>query len=106
MIGKKVTLELKRKTETPDGIGGITSTWAGLRYITGLLCNVRGTERLSADKLQVIADYYFYIDYPVGETITEEDMFQYGTRKYKIIFIYNMGGNQNKQLRITLLEEV
>jgi len=106
MIGKKTTLELRRKTETSDGLGGFTITWAGLRNITGVLSVIRGDERLSADKMTVIASHYFYIDYPIGETITEKDIFVKGTTEYKIIYINNMGHSQNRRLRITLKEEV
>lgn len=105
MIGPKISMELRRKTETADGMGGKTLTWAGLRNITGVLSTIRGNERLSADKLTVIADFYWYIDYPIGETITEEDIFQYGTRKFKIIYINDMGANQNNRYKITLKEE-
>ena len=106
MIGKKVEMELRRKTETDDGMGGKTLTWAGLRNITGVLSNIKGNERLSADKLTVIQSHYFYIDFPIGETITAEDIFQYGTREFKIIFPADIGANQNKRLRIILKEEV
>ena len=106
MIGKKVIMELRRKTTTPDGMGGEITTEAGIRRITGVLSTLRGIERLSADKLTVIADYNFYIDYPLGETITEEDIFVKDTTEYKIIYINNMGHNQNGRLKITLKEEV
>ena len=105
MIGPKITMELRRKTETDDKVGGKIITWAGLRNITGVLSTIRGNERLSADKLTVIADFYWYIDYPIGETITEEDIFQYGTRKFKIVYINDMGANQNNRYKITLKEE-
>jgi len=105
MIGKKTTMELRRKAKTDDEMGGHTITWAGLRNITGVLSTIRGSERLSADKLTVIADFYWYIDFPIGETITEEDIFQYGTREFKIIYINDIGANQNKRLKITLKEE-
>jgi len=106
LIGKKVKMELRRNTETSDGMGGVTTAWAGLRNITGVLSTIQGNERLSADKLQVIADFHFYIDFPIGLTITEEDIFRYSTRKFKIIYISNLGGNQDRTLQITLLEEV
>jgi len=106
MIGKKAILELRRKTETSDGLGGFTISWAGLRNITGVLSTIRGDERLSADKMTVIASHYFYIDYPIGETITEADIFVKGITTYKIIYINNMGHSQNRRLRITLKEEV
>ena len=106
MIGKKVTLELRRETETSDGMGGWTTTVEGKRYIKGVLSTIKGDERLSADKKTVISSHYFYIDFPIGVTITAEDIFRYGTRKFKIIFPADMGANQDKRLRITLLEEV
>jgi len=106
MIGKKVTLELRRWTGTSDGMGGETFAWAGLRNITGVLSTIRGDERLSADKMTVIQSHYFYIDYPIGLTISAKDIFQYGTRKFKIIFPNDIGANQEKRLRITLKEEV
>lgn len=99
-------MELRKKVETSDDMGNFTITWAGLRHITGILSTIRGSERLSADKLQVIADFYWYIDYPKGIVITEEDIFQYGIRKFKIIYINNLGANQNNNLKITLKEEV
>ena len=106
MIGKKVTLELRHKTIVSDGMGGWITTVEGLRKIKGTLSTIRGDERLSADKLTVIASHDFYIDYPIGETITEADIFVRGTTEYKIIYINNMGANQNRQLKITLKEEI
>jgi len=105
-IGKKTEMELRRKTEVSDGLGGFTISWAGLRKIKGILSTIRGNERLSADKLTIIADFYWYIDYPIGETITEADIFVKGTTTYKIIYINNMGHSQNRRLRITLKEEI
>ena len=105
-IGKKTTMELRRKTEVSDGMGGFVVTQEGKRYITGVLSTVRGAERYAADKLTVIADYNFYIDYPIGLTITEEDIFVKDTTEYKIIYLNNYGANQNLRLKITLKKEV
>lgn len=106
MIGPKITMELRRETTgKDDDMGGTIISLEGKRNITGVLSTIRGSERLSADKLTVIADFNFYIDYPIGETITEEDIFQYGVRKFKILYINNMGANQNNRYKITLKEE-
>ena len=105
MIGKKTTLELRRWTKTSDGMGGYTEVWAGLRKIKGTLSAIRGDERLSSDKLTVIASHNFYIDFPIGLTITAKDIFIKGTTTYKIIYPNNMGNMQGKKLRITLKEE-
>ena len=98
-------MELRRKTEVSDGMGGITTSWAGLRKIKGVLSTIRGDERLSSDKLTVISSHNFFIDFPIGETITSKDIFIKGTTTYKIIYINNMGNMQEKKLRITLKEE-
>lgn len=98
-------MELRRWTGTSDGMGGEIFAWAGLRKITDTLSTIKGDERLSADKLTVIASHYFYIDYPIGETITEKDIFVKGTKEYKIKYINNVGHVQNKRLKITLKEE-
>ena len=87
-------------------MGGYSTTLAGLRNITGVLSTLRGAERLAADKLTVIADYNFYIDYPIGVEITEKDIFVKGTTEYKIIYINNVGANQNRRLQITWKEEI
>ena len=105
MIGKKTTMELRRWTGVSDGMGGITTSWAGLRKIKGVLSTIRGDERLSSDKLTVIADFNFYIDFPIGITIDEADIFQRGTTTYKIVYINNLGSNQDQRLKITLKEE-
>jgi head-tail adaptor len=106
MLGKKTEMELRRKTEISDGMGGITTSWAGLRKIKGVLSTIRGDERLSSDKLTVISSHNFFIDFPIGETITAKDIFIKGTTEYKIIYINNMGNMQGKKLRITLKEEI
>ena len=87
MLGKKTEMELRRKTEISDGMGGITTSWAGLRKIKGVLSTITGTEMLSEDKLTIIADFYWYIDYPVGIEIQEKDIFVKDTTTYKIIYI-------------------
>jgi len=104
MIGPKTTLVLKRITKTADDAGGWTTALTTIKSIKGVLSTIRGDERLSADKKTVIADYYFYTDYPRGFTITETDEFYLSTRKFKIIHSNNLGANQNHKLKITLKE--
>ena len=104
MRGHKTTLTLERKTETADNMGGYTLAWADVKDIKGVLCNVSGDERFSADKMTVMSTHNFYIDYESG--ITEEDRLTTSTRTFKINWINNVGGNQNKALKINLKEEV
>ena len=106
MKGKKKTLTLERKTKADDGMGGKIETWTDVVNVKGVLCNIDGDERLSADKLTVIATQKFYIDYLHGITITEEDRFSLGTRIFKINYCNNIGANQSRALKINLKEEV
>ena len=109
MIGPKTTLILERIAKTVDSAGGWTETETTVKSgIKGVLSTIRGNERLSADKLSVVADFHFFMDYPKGYTITEKDIFYNSdeTRKFKIIHIVNLGANQNRRYRITLKEEV
>lgn len=105
IIGPKVEMELRRKILTDDGMGGKIESWAGLRRIEGTLSTINGNERLSMDKLTVIQTHNFFIEYPIGITITELDEFYLGQRRFKIIFVNNLGANQDKKLKITLKEE-
>ena len=106
MIGPKTTLTLKRITKTADPAGGWTESEATIKTIKGVLSTIRGNERLSADKLTVIQDYYFFMDYPKGFTVNEKDVFYLSTRSFKIIHINDLGANRNIRYRITLKEEV
>ena len=104
IIGPKTELTLKRITKTADSAGGWTTALATIKSINGVLSTISGAERLSADKMTVIADYYFYTDYPKGYTISELDELYLSTRKFKIIHINDLGANQNRKLKITLKE--
>jgi len=106
MRGHKTTLTLERKTLDDDLMGGYTEDWTDVMDIKGVLCNISGNERLSADKLTVIATQNFYIDFLHGETITELDRFSFGTRIFKINYCNNIGANSDRALRINLKEEV
>ena len=106
MIGPKKTLILKRITRTVDAAGGWTEALTTIKSIKGVLSTISGNERLSADKLTVIADFFFYMDYPKGFTITEADELYLSTRRFKVIHVNNLGANQDRRLKITLKEEV
>lgn len=104
ILGPKTKMELIRIYQVSDGMGGFIDTPGGVRYISGTLITVRGDERLSGDKLTVVADFFFYIDYPIGidPPISEVDYFMKGTTKYNIVFIADLSANQKRTLKITL----
>ena len=105
MIGPKVELELRRVSKIDDGVGSFAMAWSGLQRVKGTLCNITGDERLGADKLTVMQTQNFYIDYPIGITLTEEDIFCWRGRFFEIVYINPIGANQNNRLKITLREE-
>lgn len=104
ILGPKTKMELRRIYQVPDGMGGFDDVPGSIRYISGTLITVRGDERLSGDKLTVVADFFFYIDYPIGidPPISEEDYFIEGTTKYNIVFIADLTAGQKRTLKITL----
>jgi SPP1 family predicted phage head-tail adaptor len=105
MIGHKVELELRRGNTVDDRAGSKTTTWEGKRRLSGVLVTLTGDEMLDADKLAVIQTHKFYIDFPVGETITAKDRLYYGARVFEIKHAHNIGANRSKQLKIVLKEE-
>jgi len=105
MIGPQTTMQLQRLTVTKDSDGSIIETWAALQNFTGGLHRSKGNERLGADRSIVYSTHVFYIDFPVGVTITEKDRFLYGTRVFDIVIVRNPA-NMNHHLEIELLEVV
>ena len=105
MIGPKVELELRRLSKISDGAGSFVMAWSGLQRIKGTLCNITGDERLSADKLTIMQTQNFYIDYPIGITLNEEDIFHLRGRLFEIAYINSIGANQDNRLKVTLREE-
>jgi len=97
-------MELRQYSEVSDNMGGYIKKWTGKRQIEGVLTSIRGNERLSQDRKTVVQTHRFYIDYPKALTITEKDRFIFGSTKFDIVLIEDLGGNQNTALRITLKE--
>lgn len=105
MIGAKVEMELRRKTKTSDGMGGDTLEWAGLRELRGVmtpLSSLKEREFKVNDKLTVIATHYFFIDYPIGLTITEKDILILENKTYEIIYVEDISLMKKKKLKLTI----
>ena len=90
-------------TETDDGQGGITSSWADGTAFRGRLSSLPVAERMSADKLTVYASHKLYCDY--SSSLTEDDKIRNSdsTRYFLIVGIVNPS-NSNHHLELTLLE--
>ena len=109
MIGAKVEMELRRKTKTSDGMGGDTLKWTGLRKFKGVmtpLSSLKEREFKVNDKLTVIATHYFFIDYPIGLTITEKDILILENKTYEIIYVEDISLMKKKKLKLTIKVKV
>ena len=105
MIGRKTEMTLQRKTKTSDGMGGNTLVWADLKNIKGVitpLSSLREREFKVNDKLTVIATHYFFINYPYGIVITEEDVMILEDKTYEILYVEDISLMRKKKLKITL----
>ena len=89
-------------TETDDGAGGVTSSWADGTAFRGRLSSLPISERMSADKVTVFASHKLYCDY---QTLTEAQRIRNSdsTRYFQIKGIVNPS-NFNHHLELTLLE--
>lgn len=89
-------------TETDDGQGGSSPTWADGTAFRGRLSSLPVEERMSADKLTVFASHKLFCD---NQTLTEAQRIRNSdsTRYFTIKGIVNPS-NSNHHLEITLLE--
>ena len=105
MIGTKTEMELRRKTESGDSMGGDTLTWEGVRILKGTmtpLSSLKEREMVINDKLTIVATHYFFLDYPIGLTITEEDILVLEDKTYEIIYVEDISLMRKKRLKITI----
>ena len=105
MIGYKVEIEIRRKTEVSDGVGGMIVTWQGLRILKGVMtpvASLREREIIINDKLTVVATHYFFMNYPIGLTITEEDILVLENKTYEIIYVEDISLMKEKRLKLTI----
>jgi len=90
-------------TETDDGQGGVTTSWADGTAFRGRLSSLPVAERMSADKLTTYASHKLFCDY--ASSLTEDDRIRNSdsTRYFTIKGIMNPS-NSNHHLELTLLE--
>ncbi len=79
-------LTLQRNTESADGMGGHTSSWADLGSFRGRISPLSAQERLMQDKTTMITTHKIYCD-PM--TVTSKDRIRWGTYYFEIIAIIN-----------------
>jgi SPP1 family predicted phage head-tail adaptor len=82
---ESVTIE--RVTRTDTNIGGWTESWDTHLTVDGKIRPLSGSERLSADKQTLYADYRLYCD---NADITAADRAVSGGVTYDIVFVKNV----------------
>ena len=106
--GAKSILELRRATETIDSVGSPTTVWTALRSCKGvLMAAYQGSENILRDKQTVQSTHRFYLDYPLGITVSAKDLFvELSTEdKYQPLYVDD-AMNQQRFNVIELLKQV
>lgn len=94
-------VEFQRGTETDDGAGDYTTTWAAISGAPtwAAVKSVSGGERYAAQRVDAMSTHKMTVRYFAD--ITEKDRVQIGTRYYNITFIDNVEF-ADRWLQITL----
>lgn len=97
------TVDIYRKTDTADGQGGYTSTWAAIhsRKKCRFQALTSKDAMLTYDKAAVFANYYVHIEHL--SDIAEGDRIYLGTRMFEIKLIQDYA-EIGKYLKIAVLE--
>lgn len=98
-------ISIQEKTQTSDGMGGFTTTWADVSGLSSLRASIwplRATERLDNAKLELSITHRIRIRYRAG--ITPDMRVKFGSRYFNIRSIINPD-ERNKMLEF-LAEEV
>jgi SPP1 family predicted phage head-tail adaptor len=103
VYGPKTEMTFQERELTEDSQGGHTESWTARRKIKGVLVPLKGSERMITGKQEVFATHKFFIDYPTGITIEENDRFILGDRTFDIQFVGDPG-EQHRHLEIEMEE--
>lgn len=76
-------LNLMAVTETPDGLGGVTTSYALLASVWGSIERVSETERLNAGMLQNVITHKIRIRQIDGLSVS--DRVDFGSRQFEIV---------------------
>lgn len=97
------TVDVYRKTQTDDGQGGYTSTWAAI--YTSKKCRFQALTSkeavLTYDKATVFANYYIHMEHL--SNIAEGDRIYLGTRTFEIKLVQDYA-EIGKYLKLAVLE--
>lgn len=90
-------------TETPDGMGGITKSWATWKSVRAAIWPISGKELIEAQKLEAKLTHRIRIRYLSG--LTPKHRIKLGSRIFKIHSVINFN-ERNREIEIMAEEEV
>ena len=100
------TVDIKRKTQSADGQGGYTSTWATVTNGQSVKCRfyplTSKEAMLHYDKASVLANYFVYLEYFAG--LREGDRLYLGTRIFEVKLVIDWD-ESNKYMKIAAMEK-
>jgi len=96
---------IQTETQTPDGMGGFTTTWAaitGMASVPAAIWPLSAKESLDAMKLELTVTHKIRIRYRSG--ITAANRILFGSRTFNIISMINPD-EKNKMIDFLAIEE-
>lgn len=90
-------------TETADGFGGFTRSWADTITVAAMIKPLNGFERAQGRQLEAAASHKITIRYRTG--LSTKQRISYGGRYFDIASIINLD-EANKYIEIMALESV
>jgi SPP1 family predicted phage head-tail adaptor len=102
------TVAIQEQTDTADGMGGFTTTWAdvsGMGSVRAAIWPVRGDERIEALKLEYKGLYKIRIRYRSGITTKNRIYWSDGSKTFNLIDMANLD-HKNKVIEFLATEAV
>lgn len=83
------TAVIQRRSDTSDGMGGYTESWAAIGTVTARIMPVSPTQREFVTGSQITSVAKWYITVPGTATVRADDRIVIGSRVYEVTFVPN-----------------
>lgn len=87
-------IEVLRRSETPDGMGGISETWATVATLWAKVSPVSASERAYAGRIEAMADFKMVVrfagDADHNPIYTPDDRIRYQAKIYGIVGVVDV----------------
>lgn len=94
-------LQLQQVTQTPDGAGGYTESWALVSSLWASIDPIRGREKMQGMQLETPITHKIFCRY--NSAVTTKKRFLLGSRVFNIVEVLNIE-EQNQFLEILAVE--